>query len=105
MLLKAVATNQTDIVRLLLDHGAPTDEDSLYGRSNAVMVACQNDNVDILQMLVQANVDLDRPSAIERDALEKKVKVLVRPVFIASCKSDEKIFKVCYSYIFPLMLN
>lgn len=105
MLLKAVATNQTDIVRLLLDHGAPTDEDSLYGRSNAVMVACQNDNVDILQMLVQANVDLDRPSAIERDALGKKVKVLVRPVFIASCKSDGKIFKVCYSYIFPLILN
>lgn len=95
MLLKAVKANHINIVRLLLKHNVDTDEDSHYNRPNAVMTACQNENIDILRLLIDAKANLDTPSMIERkDECGKKLISLVHPVFVASLKDDESIFKV-----------
>jgi ankyrin repeat protein len=95
MLLKAVKANHINIVRLLLEHNVDTDEDSHYNRPNAVMTACQNENIDILRLLIDAKANLDTPSMIERkDECGMKLISLVHPVFVASLKDDESIFKV-----------
>lgn len=95
MLLKAVKANHINIVRLLLEHNVDTDEDSHYNRPNAVMTACQNENIDILRLLIDAKANIDTPSMIERkDECGMKLISLVHPVFVASLKDDESIFKV-----------
>ncbi|KAG0800420.1 hypothetical protein G6F22_002250 [Rhizopus arrhizus] len=95
MLLKAVKANHINIVRLLLEHNVDTDEDSHYNRPNAVMTACQNENIDILRLLIDAKANIDTPSMIERkDECGMKLISLVHPVFVASLKDDESIFKL-----------
>ncbi|KAI9257420.1 ankyrin repeat-containing domain protein [Sporodiniella umbellata] len=95
MLLKAVKSNQVEIVQLLLELGISTDEDSAHGRPNPVMVACQNENTQILSLLISAKADINTASTIERlDLFKKKRGVLVHPIFVASAKENDSIFKI-----------
>jgi ankyrin repeat protein len=85
LVLKAVKANNFHLTQLLLQHGFPTDEDSSFGRANAVMVACQNNDLKMLKLLIENNADVNKPSHVERkDKSGKKYTVLLHPVFAAS---------------------
>lgn len=96
VLLHAVEKQQYDITALLLKHTALTDDgDSENGWPNAVMMACQQKNLDMLKLLIHHQADPNTPSHIERtDKDGKMVKVLVHPIFIASQLSDERFIEV-----------
>lgn len=49
------------------------------------MVACQNNNVNILKLLIEYNADLNKPSHVERKYKSgKKYTALLHPIFAAS---------------------
>lgn len=85
LVLKSAQSNHYEITELLLKHGAPSDEDSRYGRINAVMVACQSKNLEMLNLLISHNANLNTPSHVERkESSGKKYTVLLYPIFAAS---------------------
>lgn len=99
VLLHAVEKQQYEITALLLKHTALTDDgDSLNGWPNAVMMACLQKNLEMLQLLINHQADPNTPSHIERkDKHGKTVKVLVHPIFVASQISDERFLEVIIS--------
>lgn len=85
LVLRAVQLKKYEITELLLKYGASTDEDSKYGRMNAVMTACQNKDLQMLNILITHHADLNTPSLVERkDDVGKKYTVLLHPIFAAS---------------------
>jgi ankyrin repeat protein len=86
LVLKAVENSRFDIVELVLSHGALTDDqDSHHGFANSVMIACQQKNIKVLELLIKYGANLNNPSQIERkDAKNRVYKVMVHPIFIAS---------------------
>jgi ankyrin repeat protein len=90
LVLKSVQANNFGMTELLLRKGAPVDQDSSYGRINAVMVACQMKDIKMLKLLIEHGADLNKPSHIERkDKSGKKYNVLLHPIFVASTASPE----------------
>ncbi|KAI8979262.1 ankyrin repeat-containing domain protein [Mycotypha africana] len=85
-LLKAAEDSQLGIMRLLLEHGAASDDgDSFNGWSNSVMVACLKENIDMLQLLIKFGCDVNTSSYIERkDDNGVKYQALVHPIFIST---------------------
>lgn len=96
VLLHAVEKQQYEIAALLLKYTALTDDgDSENGWPNTVMVACQQKNLDMLNLLISHQADPNTPSHIERTGKDgKTIKVLVHPIFIASQISDERFIEV-----------
>ncbi|KAI7902907.1 ankyrin repeat-containing domain protein [Cokeromyces recurvatus] len=88
VLLVAVEKSQYEIANLLLQNGALTDDnDSVNGWSNSVMIACLKKDLKMLQILINYNVDLNRPSPIERtDKAGNTYKVVTYPLIVASSK-------------------
>lgn len=90
LVLKSVKAKQLRITELLLEHGFSNDEDSAYGRVNAVMVACQNNDIEMLQLLIRNGADLDKPSHVERiDNFGIKYTVPLHPIFAASASGHD----------------
>lgn len=78
------------MTELLLYNGAPVDQDSSYGRINAVMVACQKKNMEMLKLLILYKADLSKPTHVERkDKFGRKYTVLLHPIFVASTISSK----------------
>lgn len=90
LVLKSVKAKRFRIAELLLEHGFSNDDDSSYGRINAVMIACQNNDIDMLQLLIKHGANLDKASHVERtDKFGNKYKVLLHPIFAASLSSHD----------------
>lgn len=50
----ATSRSNAVMLQLLLGAGAPTDQDSQYDRSNAIMKACVDQNADMLKVSFEA---------------------------------------------------
>lgn len=100
LLLQAIENSRFDIAALLLSHGALTDDqDSCNGFSNAVMVACQQKNLKVLELLVRYGADLNIPSQIERkDENNRPYQVMIHPIFIASTL-DKSFLEVIFLFV------
>ncbi|KAI9315378.1 poly polymerase catalytic domain-containing protein [Dichotomocladium elegans] len=84
ILLMATESGNAEMVTLLLSAHAPTDDDSRYGRSTALMSACTKNSNLILQALLQSGADPNVPSWVATKHEGNEVFVLVHPILFAA---------------------
>lgn len=98
---KAIQKNNTELVRLLLDHNA-----SVIFKTNAkpLVVAAQHDNPDIINLLLEAGCDINsrdssRHSALQEACLHCNVET-IKALLLAGAKlrsSGDELFSIFYA--------
>ncbi|KAG2201741.1 hypothetical protein INT47_002001, partial [Mucor saturninus] len=85
LVLKSVQAGSHDITEILLRYNSPINEDSNYGLTSPIMIACQKKDLKLVKLLISSGADVNVPCYVERtDDTGKKYRVLLYPIFAAS---------------------
>ena len=69
------AAGYTDIVTILIEHGAAVDAVSITTKSTALIFACQNDHVEVAKVLIGAGADINTSNCYGNTPLHEAVRL------------------------------